>query len=107
MAGLKFGVLLLGGGPLGTWETFLKRTPAKGSLFTERILDGALRVKGRGREVLLPSVKGGEDHPGDGWVSVRAVEVPSELPEGTLPDRCPLGSGATGDMLRCFVRAGE
>jgi hypothetical protein len=105
-AGMKVGVLLLGCSPLGTWETFQKRSPAEGSLFRERILDGAIRVKGWGREVVTPSVQGGEDHPGDGWISIGAVEVASELLEGTLPDRVHLGSGATGDVLGGFVGAG-
>jgi hypothetical protein len=75
-------------------------------LFAERILDGALRVKGWRREVVTPGVQGGEEHLGDGRISVGAVEVPSELPEGTLPDRGHLGSGATSDVLGGFVRAG-
>jgi hypothetical protein len=72
----------------------------------ERILDGALRVKGWGREVVAPSVEGGEGHPDHGWVSVGAVEVPSELPERVLPDGCHLGSRATGNVLGGFVGAG-
>jgi hypothetical protein len=63
-------------------------------------------VKGWGREVVEPSVAGGEDRPGDGRISVRAVEVPSELMEGMLPDRCHLGSRATSDVLRGFIGAG-
>jgi hypothetical protein len=69
-------------------------------------LDGALRVKGWGREVVAPSFEGGEDHPGDGRISVRAIEVPSELLERMLPDRCHLRSGATSDVLGGFVGAG-
>jgi hypothetical protein len=81
MAGMKISILLLCNGPLGTRETFQKGAPAEGRLFAERILDGTLRVKGRGREVVAPSVQGGEDCPGDGWISVRAVEVSTELLE--------------------------
>jgi hypothetical protein len=102
---MEVGVLLLGGGPLGTQETFQKRLPAKGSLFTERILDGALQVKGWRREVVAPSVQGGEDRPGDRGVGIGAVEVPTELLERALPDRCHLGSGAMSNMLRGFIGA--
>jgi hypothetical protein len=62
-------------------------------------------VKGRGRKVVAPSVQGGEDCPGDGWISVGAVEVSAELPEGTLPDRVCLGSGATSNVLGGLVGA--
>jgi hypothetical protein len=104
-AGMKIGVLLLGGSPFGAWETFQKCLPAEGRLFTKCILDGALRVKGWGWEVVTPSVQGGEDRPGHGGIA-GAVEVPSELPEGSLPDGGHFGSGAMGDVLGGFVGAG-
>jgi hypothetical protein len=69
-------------------------------------LDGALRVNGLGREVVAPRVQVGEDRSGDGWMSVGAVEVTSELPEGTLPDRGRLGSRATSDVFGGLIRAG-
>jgi hypothetical protein len=89
-----------------TWNLGdLPETLAEGRLFTKHSLDGALWVKGWRREVITPSVQGGEDRPGDGWVAVGAVEVPTQLLEGVLPDRCHLGSGAMSDVLGGFVRA--
>jgi hypothetical protein len=85
-AGMKISVLLLCNSPLGT-------------------LDGALWVKGRGREFVAQNVEGGEDRLGDGRISVGAAEVPSELLEGTLPDRDHLESRATSDMLGGLVGA--
>jgi hypothetical protein len=72
----------------------------------KRILDSAFWVKGRGREVVAPSIQGRENSPGDGWIGVGAVEVSTELPEGTFPDRGRLGSGATSDVLRGLIGAG-
>jgi hypothetical protein len=100
---VKIGVLLLCSCPLGAREAFQKGTPAEGRLFAERILDGTPRMEGRGRESVAPYVEGGKDGFGDGWVSVGAVEVTSELLEGTLPDRGRLGGRATDHVLGGLV----
>jgi hypothetical protein len=103
---VKLGVVLLGRGPLGAWKAFQECTPAKGGLYMECVLDGALWVKGRGREVIAPGIEGGEDRRGDGRIGVRAVEVLLELPMGMMPNGCSLWGGAAGNVFGGFVEAG-